>query len=326
MSFSTPCRKNPKLCSSSGSAAVAAKHTVPAIILRSTAQPSARDTSKMAKNKKKRGVGAGASEKVGENHSDANNSTSGFPPHLVEACKPPRRKGAPPISPEIAELYPHHVYVSRNFLSPSECQLWIDAVEQNNVGGGFESVCHAATRYIAQRECGRIQMVDARVADALYDRMRPIVTQVADKVGVTHCDTTYGPVALNENIRLYKYDKGMSFGRHFDGSNGVPSLGETAHTEITVLVYLSGCRGGATRFYPPSSSAAGSTKKKTKKQKKEGSESKDGIAFVPEQGAVLLHVHGDRCLEHEADPVLDGIKYVLRTDVVYAVDGGGRHR
>ena len=284
----------------------------------------------MAKNKKKRGVGSGASarsENIGANHSAANNkSTSGFPPHLVEACKPPRRKGAPSTdtTPEITELYPQHVYVSRNFLSPSECQLWIDAVEHNNVGGGFESVCHAATRYIAQRECGRIQMDDAHVADALYERMRPIVMQVADRVGVTHSDSSYGPVALNDNIRLYKYQKGMSFGRHFDGSDCVPSLGDTAHTEITVLIYLSDCRGGATRFYPPSSSAAGNTKKKTKKQKKEGSEGKDDVAFVPEQGAVLLHVHGDRCLEHEADPVLNGIKYVLRTDVVYAVDGGGR--
>jgi hypothetical protein len=32
---------------------------------------------------------------------------------------------------------------------------------------------------------------------------------------------------------------------------------------------------------------------------------------------MLLHVHGDHCLEHEADPVVDGTKYVLRTDIVF---------
>jgi len=281
--------------------------------------------------KKKRGAtgdNGSASRGVGGNHpATANNNTNvctgGFPPHLVEACKPPRRKaagGAPPPDAELIELYPRHVYVSRNFLSPSECQMWIQAAE-HNVVGGFESVCHAATRYIAQRECGRIQMDDARVAGALYERMRPIILQVADKVVVTHSDVTYGPVALNENIRLYKYGRGMSFGRHFDGSNGVPSCGDTANTEITVLIYLSDCRGGATRFYPPISSTGGAKKKKAKKQTKGGVED-DGIAFFPEQGALLLHVHGDRCLEHEADSVLDGIKYVLRTDVVYAVGGG----
>ena len=155
-----------------------------------------------------------------------------------------------------------------------------------------------------------------------------MVVRVADGVGVTHPDAAYGPVGLSENIRLYRYGRGMSFGRHFDGSNREPSFGDTANTEITVLIYLSDCRGGATRFYPPASSGSGTKKKKTKKQKeaetptKGGVDDKDGVAFVPEQGAVLLHVHGDRCLAHEADPVLDGIKYVLRTDVVYAVDGG----
>ena len=271
----------------------------------------------MVKVKKKRGSGIdkGASGGVGGKHAVG---ASGFPPHLVEACKPPRRKATAaggtcvPPAAEVIELYPHHVYVSRNFLSPSECQMWIDAAEHSGVGGGFESVCHAATRYIAQRECGRIQVDDARVANALYERMRSIVMHVADKVNVTHSDVMYQPVALNDNIRLYKYQKGMSFGRHFDGSSGVPACGETANTEITVLIYLSGCRGGATRFYPPTSSAGG-----TKKKKKH-----NGIAFAPEQGAVLLHVHGDRCLEHEADPVLDGTKYVLRTDVVYASSGG----
>ena len=33
---------------------------------------------------------------------------------------------------------------------------------------------------------------------------------------------------------------------------------------------------------------------------------------------MYLHVHGDACLEHEAGVVLDGIKYVLRTDMVFS--------
>ena len=63
------------------------------------------------------------------------------------------------------------------------------------------------------------------------------------------------------------------------------------------MFYLSSCQGGATRFHLPHSSG------KMKKDKD------GGIAFVPEEGAVLLHVHGDHCLEHEAEPVLDGVKY-----------------
>jgi len=60
---------------------------------------------------------------------------------------------------------------------------------------------------------------------------------------------------------LYKYEKGMSFARHFDGSNTV-SRYENGNTAITVLIYLSSCVGGATIFYPPNAS-----KKKKQKQK-----------------------------------------------------------
>lgn len=39
----------------------------------------------------------------------------------------------------------------------------------------------------------------------------------------------------------------------------------------------------------------------------------------PAVGLALLHLHGeDRCLEHEANVVLQGVKYVLRSDVVFA--------
>lgn len=38
----------------------------------------------------------------------------------------------------------------------------------------------------------------------------------------------------------------------------------------------------------------------------------------PAVGLALLHLHGeDRCLEHEANVVLQGVKYVLRSDVVF---------
>jgi hypothetical protein len=79
------------------------------------------------------------------------------------------------------------------------------------------------------------------------------------------------------------------------GSNRVGGMGQT---EVTILVYLSECKGGATQFYPP--------------------RRKKSMAFDPEPGAMLLQVHGDNCLEHDGDEVLDGIKYVLRTGMVFS--------
>lgn len=121
----------------------------------------------------------------------------------------------------------------------------------------------------------------------------------------------------NFTYPIYYGYKGQWFGKHVDDTNKIEWKGEgtpypssdvtETQTEITVLFYLSSCRGGATRFHLPKSS------------KKKGSNSDSSISFTPTQGAVLLHVHGDKCLEHEAEPVLDGIKYVLRTDIVYGI-------
>lgn len=38
----------------------------------------------------------------------------------------------------------------------------------------------------------------------------------------------------------------------------------------------------------------------------------------PTEGMALVHIHGDKCMLHEARNVTKGIKYVLRSDVVFA--------
>ena len=42
--------------------------------------------------------------------------------------------------------------------------------------------------------------------------------------------------------------------------------------------------------------------------------------FPPTRGICLFHGHGDECMTHEGAGVEDGVKYVLRTDVVYELE------
>lgn len=49
-----------------------------------------------------------------------------------------------------------------------------------------------------------------------------------------------------------------------------------------------------------------------------GSRGKVVASIAPKAGRVLLHRHGECCLEHEAAPVISGLKYILRTDVCFA--------
>mmetsp|Transcript_26299 Transcript_26299/g.39432 ORF Transcript_26299/g.39432 Transcript_26299/m.39432 type:complete len:326 (+) Transcript_26299:65-1042(+) len=242
---------------------------------------------------------------------------------------------------KLLTVVPNAVFVSRNFLSQNECDAWIQFAEDNV---GFEKLSSPQTREYAHRQCGRIQINDWTMAELLYQRMEILVEEIANQVTVSSffgCDN-YRPVCCNGNLRLYKYEKNMSFGRHYDGSNRIDRF-PGGNTEITVLIYLSSCEGGATRFHLPHQQQKKGTSGKPKNSKKQkvatqpkvaGSAADadadteiqniefendgNGIAFVPEAGAILMHMHGDRCLEHEADPVLRGVKYILRTDIVYS--------
>jgi hypothetical protein len=97
-------------------------------------------------------------------------------------------------------------------------------------------------------------------------------------------------VGLNERLRFYRYGPGQRFAPHTDGchrrANGEESF-------FTLMIYLNGgARGGETRF--------------------------ENVSITPEPGLALIF---DHYLLHEGAPVLEGQKYVLRSDVMYGAPG-----
>ena len=100
-------------------------------------------------------------------------------------------------------------------------------------------------------------------------------------------------LGLNSNIRFYRYERGQRFGRHID--ERVETI--DGMSKYTLLIYLSDVTGGETVFY--------------------SHRGRQLVSVNPKPGRVLLHRHGDDCLEHEALPVVQGIKYVLRSDVIF---------
>lgn len=218
-----------------------------------------------------------------------------FPLHLLTA------QGWRSSPQRIQELVPGRVLVVQNVLIPKECQDWVSYCESS---GGLEYTQHPATKWVAHRECYRMQQANATaLASELFRRMQQlgILSMIQREMVALHHHPNYVPVGCNPNLRVYKYIKGHAFGKHVDGSDIVNDMGKT---EWTVLVYLSKCQGGATRFYTDS-------RKRPK-----------SVAFEPQIGSMLVHLHGEHCLEHEADPVSDGVKYVLRTDLVFNDSAG----
>jgi len=214
-----------------------------------------------------------------------------FPAHLL-SNQPPLKLAFQPVN----VLLPNYIWALPNFFTRHECRAWIDHLE-NTATNSWEHVQQRGTRYMAARECFRCSRHDGAMAHRLFERLRDGAPQLLSALHPLN-NGLFGqrPVTCNPNLRLYKYCPGHAFGKHIDEANVVPGVGVT---RLTILIYLSDCEGGATRFYDDESGKV--------------------VAFAPQPGAILLHVHGeDLCLEHEADPVMAGVKYVLRTDLVYS--------
>ena len=74
----------------------------------------------------------------------------------------------------------------------------------------MDYVSHPASRSIAHRECYRWQLNDWTLSNQVFQRI-----QTAKLLeGLDFGFSREYPITCNGNLRLYKYDKGMSFGRH----------------------------------------------------------------------------------------------------------------
>jgi hypothetical protein len=119
-------------------------------------------------------------------------------------------------------------------------------------------------------------------------------------------------VGLNPNIRIYRYTKGQFFDQHYDDFNNaiIPGTPPTpVRTTWTLLLYLTspatGCIGGETVFYPEPEHG--------KKKSKEPPPAPFVVSL--ETGLALLHRHGADCMLHEGREVLEGEKWVIRSDL-----------
>lgn len=99
---------------------------------------------------------------------------------------------------------------------------------------------------------------------------------------------TYVASGLNPRLRFYRYYPGQRFPRHFDIAYEV---GETSRSFLTVIVYLNDdAVGGDTIF------------------------AKHQVS--PRRGTALVFPHE---LQHQGGQVSAGVKWVLRSDIMYSV-------
>jgi hypothetical protein len=175
------------------------------------------------------------------------------------------------------------IFTIPNVLSGTECEEYIGWSESLGYEAAPVSLAVGAVLRPDIRNNARV-MVDAPERAAdIWARVSADVPAVVDGRRA---------VGLNERFRFYRYGPGQRFAPHTDGchrrNNGDESL-------FTFMIYLNaGAVGGATKF--------------------------ENASVVPEAGLGLIF---DHYLLHEGTRVIEGQKYVLRSDVMFGPPGSG---
>eukprot|EP00339_Tiarina_fusa_P011131 CAMPEP_0117008940 /NCGR_PEP_ID=MMETSP0472-20121206/8267_1 /TAXON_ID=693140 ORGANISM="Tiarina fusus, Strain LIS" /NCGR_SAMPLE_ID=MMETSP0472 /ASSEMBLY_ACC=CAM_ASM_000603 /LENGTH=240 /DNA_ID=CAMNT_0004711105 /DNA_START=24 /DNA_END=743 /DNA_ORIENTATION=+ len=204
--------------------------------------------------------------------------------------------------------------VIRNVFTPEECE---GLIERSNEEVGYEPALLNVGRGrqvldTAARKSDRCILDDPNLAEDIWRRICTALDDLSGRqrdrlrLDILESQTTRQsvyPVGLNERLRFLRYNPGDYFRVHADGcyvrsgEAGADRRGE--RSLITCQVYLNeGFSGGATTLY---SSVSGK-----------------GYDVVPETGSVLLFEHG---LYHQGSQLLEGVKYAIRTDVMYTFKG-----
>jgi predicted 2-oxoglutarate/Fe(II)-dependent dioxygenase YbiX len=177
-----------------------------------------------------------------------------------------------------------------DLFSPEECATilnsastheWFPATVNRAEGRAVDAKLRDSTTAVLR---------DSALADDLYQRVKPHVpARMTAELG-NRGRVAMDVAGVHVPVRIYRYERGQQFGPHQDqcylGPNDTRSL-------LTLMVYLNDdFRGGETDF--PEQSRT----------------------IVPKTGMALLFQH---MLLHAGKPVIEGSKYVLRSDVLYQI-------
>ena len=169
------------------------------------------------------------------------------------------------------------IRIIENFWSSEDCDSYITKTESI----GFEPATiqtDNGPRLVDHiRNNNRVIYKDVDLADRLWQSVKEYAP---GEIGESIA------IGLNELFRFYKYEPGQQFKKHRDQSY-IRNAREASY--FTFMIYLNdNFKGGSTTF--------------------------NDLTITPRKGSALMFYHQ---LEHEGSEVLEGTKYVLRTDIMF---------
>lgn len=181
------------------------------------------------------------------------------------------------------------IWTIHEFLKPTECQQYVQLAEDIGFEDALVTSPTGAIRVSQLRNNQRVMFKSDPMAEVIWERLVDFVPTGFE--GRT-------AIGVNEMFRFYRYDSGQQFDWHqdhaYERDNGELSC-------LTLLVYLNeGFVGGETSFDDSCSL-----------------DSFEPFEVTPAIGMALLFDHPTH---HKGEPVQQGRKYVLRTDVMYSAE------
>lgn len=171
----------------------------------------------------------------------------------------------------------NQIYTIDNFWIPEECNAFIAKSEAIGYSPATIETEKGQKIVTGVRNNNRVLYNDIPFAADLWQKLEPFAP---GSIGKSIA------VGLNELFRFYKYEPGQIFKKHRDQSY---IRNDTEASYYTFMIYLNDdYEGGETTF--------------------------NNTVIKPKQGTALIFLHD---LEHEGSVVKKGIKYVLRTDIMY---------
>ena len=169
------------------------------------------------------------------------------------------------------------IFTVSDFFTSEQCDTYVELAESI---GFDEAPINTAFGPLMRKDIrnnSRVILDDQARADELWQL---IPDYIPHQLGF------WSACGLNERFRFYRYDVGQQFDWHRDGyferENGERS-------QLTFMVYLNDAfKGGETSF--------------------------EEVTISPEKGLALFFVHQNL---HKGEPVVEGRKYVLRSDIMY---------
>lgn len=173
-----------------------------------------------------------------------------------------------------------YIFTIENIFNADECKTLISYIENNNPLPAPINTTFGEKHKPDVRNNDRVMLKSLELAEKIYNKIKKKLPQkIFD----------HKLCGLNELFRCYRYKPGMRFAPHSDGAF---QRNEFERSFYTFLIYLNEVQaGGETQFLV-----------------------EPELSFRPEAGLGLLFQHP---IVHEGCEVTSGVKYVIRTDIMY---------